>query len=239
MFDGKYQFQISSTPNRIFKNHRQFLYALILEDIPDARLWAKSNLANGDFGLRQIIVLGDLSAGRTIIMDISDEVHDYDSYAGDRIRNIQFYVESSEDTITLYPYTPKSDNPLVIYYQNSLGGLDSIICEGDQQPGLETFGFERDIAMSYDDNITDNSQYSYVNEGARETITIFANGPKKEITALRDLYLIKNCWIIEDGQWIPMIVQGSSYDLPSTRSNINRPSITLKYAHNEHAFDQI
>jgi hypothetical protein len=231
-----YEFLTGLSRRRFSKTSPMFLYVNVLSLISNSKLFCTIHHTLGNL-TTQIYNIGELSVG-VKILDVSYATAAYDSRVIGTIKSIDFFINTGP-SITLYPYTPKGDNTLVIYYQNSLGGLDSVICEGDQAPSLETEGYEVELAQSYDSNITDNQQYSYEQEGMRESMTVTAIGPKNEILALKDLYLWKNAFVIENDQWIPIIIQGQSYALPTAKTNIYKQQITFKYAHKELAIDRI
>ncbi len=151
-----------------------------------------------------------------------------------------FTIESS---IHLYPVDYNTDQTRAIYYHNSLGGLDSLICTGDQLVGGNFFSTvrERPFELGYDNKNL--QQYFPTNQSMRRTVEVFTGyKPKLEIEALDDLFLLKRAYeyISINGQYpdlVPIEPELETVTYQGDKENLHALSFSYKHAFSDRSID--
>lgn len=148
------------------------------------------------------------------------------------------------ETLTVYPYVPDGDSQRAIYYHNSYGGLDSVICEGDQQLSLEVSGITTRKEKGINFSVLTHVQLQVVNpRRISQHLLYTGHKPTREIQALADLFLIKSAYeyVILDGAkyLLPIIPVDNAKELPSKKNNMKRISFGYQYAWEEKSMDRI
>lgn len=160
-----------------------------------------------------------------------------------RIESPDFADQSAQDHIVCIPYTPTGDNIKAIYYNNSYGGLDSIICTGDQQQSIETQNILSSKAeeLGYEQGSSQITALnpSFINAEQAHT----GNHPKGEIEALHDLLTLKSAveYQMINGVelFIAIIPLGNGISFPSKKANMKSLSFSYRYAFEQKAIDRI
>lgn len=213
---------------------------------------AVSSSSGGTSNIHNVTVDADiaLQAGEVQCFDMSFATQAYDALnPAKTIRSILIRIESpdfadqdAQDHIIYYPYTPKGDNIRAIYYHNSYGGIDSIICTGDQQHSIETTGYitHRPLDLGYDLGA---AQIKYA-DPYHQTISQVSTGPKPglEVFALHDLFALKAAYehrqISGVDVLVPIIPEGQGIAFPSAKTNIKNLAFSYRYAFEERAKDR-
>lgn len=109
----------------------EYMYILPLQNITSAQLTVLITYTDATTH-SEPIALGNLAQYEGIIMRLADDYLDLNSYNPTKtIQHIELYINaSSTERIKYQMYEPYTDNQVTLYYANSLGGFDSLICEG-------------------------------------------------------------------------------------------------------------
>ncbi len=228
----------------------EFLYVYPREDKAAARLYYEITQDDSSQVVNSIS-LGDLRRGETKIVDISQDVEDYEGQkgAGRTIKSIKFYVHTSqtatpEDYIVAIPWTPTSKDRTAIYYANSYGGWDSLVCEGESQGNIENDQITSRRILPINYNIQLNPQVLLQDSRGMQVFT-FTTGkmPRLEREALRDMALKKQLAIYsvinQTKVKLPAIFDESSMPLASSFSNITNLAFSLRFAWEAKALDRV
>lgn len=245
-FTGPYTFLTTKPSQRLFSmDHPEWLYICPNEEIASAQLTVIIMYSDAS-KVVITIALGTLKLGEVQCLDISNKRRNYNQYNPTKsISKITIYISDIEnDHLILRPYTPQSDQILAIYYHNSYGGMDSLICLEDQQESIEMEGIvtAKPIDAAYDES---SAQFIYNDGKFRSSVsTISGMLPKKELFALKDLFIIKKAWqYTEDSDniksLIPLIPESQSVVFPSGRNNVKKLAINFRYAFDEMAISRI
>lgn len=251
VFTGSYQFLTTKPATRRFsKINKEWLYILPMADMNSANLYYKMYF-DDDTNSTGSISLGNLRDDEAKIVDISYALVDYDSIItspATRIKKIEVYVgtassEDSGDKITLIPYTPQGE-VLALYYANSYGGFDSLICTGANSQNLISEQEVTKRIMTHSEDINTTAQYKVVDAMARSSYTInTAFMPLGEVKALRDLSIKKPIRMMKeiDGvtTMVPYILEPNSLSMPSTFTPNTNFSFVITEAMDNHAFEAI
>jgi len=143
---------------------------------------------------------------------------------------------TADDMLFYYPYDYAAQEIVPIYYTNSLGGIDSVICTMSDRS--ESNEFERVTAVMHPDyqtNSHNQRQYralSAYGTTGWEVIT----GPmpsQADAEALRDLWAINHAWVYDSigGQqvYVPIYIEGQPV-MPSQNSAIKSLAISYRLA---------
>ncbi|REE01099.1 hypothetical protein [Marinoscillum furvescens] len=245
-----YQF-LTTRPQRrmISKNHPEFLYILPHQTVTSPKLVAVVTYTDNTSEKHELLAT-TLRAGETRMYDISYAKRNYDMLnPAKTIRKFIIRVDSpdypdgTEDYIECYPYTPTGDHIRAIYYHNSQGGVDSLICVGDEQEQIQANGIitAQPFEAVYE---SASQQFRYADPKFRTQHSLSsAAKPGKEVFALKDLFLIKQAYEYHKHDTVvtraPIIPEQEQLILPSAKSNIKRLAITYRYAFEQRAMDRV
>ncbi len=192
-----------------------------------------------------------LRAGEARIFNIGFDKIDYTALDSSktikhiviRVESTDFTDQSAQDFVQYFPYNPSADNVLAIYYHNSMSGIDSLICAGDQAESTESNGV---ITASPIDAVYDSgsAQYKYADPSFRSSLqTSTGTQPGKEIFALKDFFNTKSAFEYRDTDAgvlrLPIIPISEGMTYPSTNSNLKQLQISFQYAFEEKTIDRI
>jgi hypothetical protein len=240
---GNYHFLTSKPLTRnIFEIQKEWLYILPLVDITAAVLdivitYTDATTQDAD------VALGDLTKGEVNVVDIGFPAQDYNSHQAKTIESIAIKIDSDAEKIILKPVDLSTDNIRHLFYMNSLGGIDSLICIGDQQDNLETSRLISQKELSIDAPL-DESEFIVSSIKARAPFNVYTGiKPDKEIRAAKDLFLVNEIFeqIENDGTFamVPIIVDQKSVKFPSKNNNLKAIQFTARPAWDEVALDRI
>lgn len=247
-----YQFLTTKPQRRLIStDHPEWLYILPNVDIPGASLVATCYWQSGGNITYTLISADelDLNGGEVRYFDISYAKRNYanldpaKTIAYIRIQINAAAIDSGEkDYIDLVPYTPVGDDITAIYYRNSQGGMDSLICAGDVQEAIEIDGLQvaTPLEAVYD---TQAAQYSWVDPSYRTDISVHTGAKStRELKALKDLMLIKSAFEYREADGVlftkDIIPEQLSVSMPSSRTNIKKLSFIYRYAVSQKAIDR-
>lgn len=202
LFKPPYTFLTTKPASRLLSRlHPEWLAILPIEDIANAAIYADVNYTDGTANFSEVLAIGDLlRAGEVQAVRIDFQTIDWDAIVPAKsIRYIELTIRSggialtNDDPLRYYPYTPDGDLELqrAIYYHNSYGGIDSLICLGDQQLSIETTGYTtaRPLDLGYQ---LATAQYKYVDPYFTEVQQVITGKkPALELFALHDLFALK------------------------------------------------
>jgi len=242
---------LTTKPQRrlLSKLHPEWLYVLPKVTMTTERLVADVTYTDGTTTSYTLIDTEALTlrAGEVKYFDVSYAKRNYDNMnPAKTIKYITIKITSSQgfgDFVTYFPYTPNGDDIKAIYYHNSQGGVDSLICESDIQ---ESRSFDGLVTASPMESVYDTNaaQFKYVDPSFRSEFSLSSGQkPAKEIFALHDLFSIKRAYEYEEiagGKLLtPIIPEQRDITFPSARTNIRQLSFTYRYAFDQRAIDRI
>lgn len=247
-----YTFLTTKPQKRLISTlHPERLYILPHEDIPTASLRAVVTYTDGTTEEHVLIsnVNLDINGGQVREFDVSYAKRDYNNLnSAKTIKYFQIHLYKSAakmtggDYIQYYPYTPSSDQLKAIYYHNSWGGLDSLICEGDQQVSRQFQGDQTAIPLEavYDGQ---QHQFRWMDPVFRTQQSVnTTNRPAAEIDALDDFFMLKRAYEYKRKSGghvlLPIIPEQPEVIMPSSRSNIKKLSFSYRYAFEQRARDR-
>lgn len=255
-FVTPYSFLTTKPQKRLLSRlHPEWLYVLPIESITTPKLVAVIAHRDNSATSYTLIDTGDLvlRAGEVKCLDVSYARWDYDAVEPTKIiRSIAIRIESpdfedqgAQDYIQYVPYPAAAgfgDFSRALYYHNSMGGLDSVICSGDHQDTLSLDGY---MTVQPLEAVWDQAtaQYRY----ADPTFLTYADvnvpvRPTREVFALKDLFIHKRAYEYQQGEdWqalVPIVVQGEELQLPAYRDNLKRLSLRYQYGFIEKAIDR-
>ncbi len=163
---------------------------------------------------------------------------------GKTIKKIEVWVEE-DPIITTLEYiivSDKSDNSSVFYYKNSMGGLDYLVCEGNEQNIFEAeeVVHRKNLHVGYSYN---EAEFEVNNQVSRDIYEVSTgNKPKKEILSLKDMihHNVVHKIVVKDGVKIPVPVRliTKSSSLPSEWSNLKNLSFQYRYNYDNRAINR-
>ncbi len=161
------------------------------------------------------------------------------------IRKIEVWVEE-DPVITVLEYiivSDKSSRNYIFYYKNSMGGLDYLVCEGDEQNIFESeeVVHRKNLHVGYSYS---EAEFEVNNQISRDIYEVFTgNKPKKEILALKDMihHNVVHKIVVKDGVNIPVPVRliTKSSSLPSEWSNIKNLSFQYRYNYDNRTLNRV
>lgn len=230
-------------------DHPEWIYVVSTEDYASAQLrtiiWDRDG---GQIAATVLLELGTLRAFEVRMLNISNAVYNYETHDPDEpIKDIDIFIRSgSTDSavIKLVPSTPTSESIRALYYHNSLGGLDSMICTGEQQQSNE-FSFvntEKPVELGF--GLDDAPPMQSINQEVQTSFNVNTGyKPKAEIKAFTDFFLIRRGYeyrqLNGSYQLIPIQPIMSALDHPSERASLHALSFGYKYAFTNKAMDQV
>ncbi len=250
-FTGDYQLLTTKADKRrLSTTDPEYVYVCPIADMTGANLYAKAYYSDATTNVHTVS-LSNLNKGETKCVDIGYAAIDYVSNipSGESISKIEIYVgtadtEDSGDKLTYIPYTAISDQKLRVYYVNSYGGMDSLICIGDRTESVESDYQIASAEIDYDGVLQESPQFTIHNSRGRRSFEIYTGHlPEKEAEALRELGVKKPVCIHETVNAVetllPAILDGNGVALPSQRSTLHNQVIRLRYAWEDMAFDRV
>jgi hypothetical protein len=152
---------------------------------------------------------------------------------------------TAENVIVYYPYSYSADEVEALYYVNSLGGIDSIICAIPDQKRRDTIrSISAELNPDYMSNTKAQRQYRTIESSARTGKTLSTGYlPRLEdLHALQDLYLLDYAWIYQQvgGQdrFLPVSIEQEA-DWPSEQSSLQALSINYQLSIDTKAYTKI
>lgn len=232
--------------------HPEQLYVLPNVDNLLPSLVANILYKDGTTSEEVLIPVGDwtLKAGQARAFEVGYARWNYANLDPTKtIRSITISIYTSgaaiagADAITYIPYTPAGDELKVIYYHNSYGGVDSLICAGDSQRSFTTDGLQvaRPVELVYEGE----DQYRMVQQRMRTDHSVNSgHKPRKEHQALIDLFLISTAYeyerISDDAYHLrPIILESAERALASIKTNIKNISFNYRYAFTQRAISRV
>lgn len=186
------------------KNQQEYLFLLPLTAITDAEFVIKINYTNETSELVPV-ALGNLAQYDGKIIRISYTETYYETINPSLIiKSLEFYLnENSTERIIYDIYEPITDNPIELFYANSLGGFDSLICEGAT---TDKVIYTRELVNRYtskDFELAQGDTYNTDSTAVRRLEISSGYKEKKDILALRDLAISGKILIRENGEFVP------------------------------------
>ncbi len=256
LFQEPYTFLTTKPRTRqLSRNHPEWLAVCVLEPdgLADCLLRALITYTDGSTANHILIDEGDIPAlleGSVYAFEIGFDRYAYDAVTPAKtIKHIRIHLENAafedqlaQDHVIYYPYTPAGDYVRALYYHNSYGGLDSVICTGDRQRSVAAQGYESSRAE--DIRALEVPQKVYNHLGYEEQVKVTTGAkPSGEIDALHDLLTIKSAFEYKDlsgeAYLVPIIPNGDGFELPSEKTNVKMMSFSYRYAHTQKAIDRI
>ena len=245
-FSGVYQF-LSTKPKirRLSMDDPEYLFFCALQEIQGARLFVRSYFSNTTTHV-QSLDLGTLHQGITKCIDVGFSSMGYlgNVPVGSFITKIDMYIgmdetDESGDKITYIPYIPDTDHKLLVYYVNSAGGLDSLVCEGDRRTTMDSDHTIAKRAVS-----KEAAQFVITNsKGQRKYDVNTGAMPNRSVRALMDMAIKKPISILQEINCIPtfspVLLVDNSMRMPSDMSNEQSLSFTLQDAYENTAIDRV
>jgi len=232
---------------RMSTDHPELLYILPLDELA-LDLKAKIYYTDATTTTITIQAAMDLRPGEVQIKNIGFESVDYVTHQPSKtISHIKIWLgtEDENEQLTYYPYTPDADQSIAIYYQNSAGGLDTLICLGDNQHTQSQDSIRTVSPLIFDEDLRNLRQYGLVGQRAitgKNTSVSHRYATRDEVMALRDFDLFREAWTYEEfagvNDFIPIILT-SAIEFPSQRNNLVAPAITFQYRFESRAFDRV
>lgn len=242
---ASYQFLTTKSLRRtIFKEQHEYLYILALEDMGQKNL--TFDLTYNDGSANQTSKsIGNLSKGDIHLIDVGFDNIGYDLIESAKtISLIQIHIDDElNERIYLTPATLPSDNAQHLFYFNSLGGMDSLICTGSTQETQQT-KFEESIREREADSGNSFSEIETHNSNGN-TLFDFNSGYKtlNELEACKDMFLINKSFklINQFGteSFLPLILTSSKIRHSPDDQNLKSISFSAKQSFIEEAKDRI
>ncbi len=246
---------LTTKPQRrlISKDHPELLVIAAGEAITSPTLKVVVTFTDATTESFDLIASGSLTlrAGESHCFNVGYDQYNYDAYNTSktvksfiiRVESADFTDQAAQDYIEYYPRKFESDTLKSLYYSNSQGGIDSLICTGDQTEANEQTGIitAQPIESVYDQAT---AQFKYTDPRIRKNISTNTGfKPGKEIFALQDLFKSEKVYeytsVTGGIQRVPVIMQGEGVTLPSERSNLKQLQISYKYAFEDKVIDRI
>jgi hypothetical protein len=149
---------------------------------------------------------------------------------------------TADDVITYYPVTMVADELVAIYYQNSYGGIDSLICKGAKQPiqENESIAARSGVSLLKDDSLRVNR--TIANRATFGNLVHTGYSTRKELYALQDLFLINHAWELMtlggEERFVPIDID-QSVKWPDNRENLQALPIRYRYAMEQKAITRV
>lgn len=234
---------------RMSTAHPELLYVLPHQAISSHDLAAVCHYTDGTTSPLVIKAGLSLNASEVKRYRIGYDAVDYDAVQPTKtLKKIVISIADEStgvalgESLTYYPYTPQGDYVQAIYYHNSLGGVDSLICEGDQQVSRQFGGYMTAIPL---DAVYDGQahQYKWVDPTFSTTKGMNTGAmPRGEVEALHDFFSLKRAWEykVKNGGVIlnPIIPEQPEVSFPSSRTNMKKLSFGYRYAFDQRAIDR-
>jgi len=189
-----------------------------------------------------------LAAGEVRYWDVSQYSQDYAAVNPSKtISKIKIWLgtEDANEQLHYYPYTPTTDELRAIYYNNTAGGIDTVICMGDEQRSQGNFAIDTVSPMVMEMEIQSLRQYGLSGQRARTGHTLHTAhrySTSDEMLALRDFDLLRTGWLFEVVNNLPKmlnIILTGSIPYAAARSTLVAVPITFQFAFEEKAFDRV
>jgi hypothetical protein len=233
---------------RMSKSHPELLYILPLDERLNIDLRAKITYTDASTSTITAKAALDLRPGEVQVVNIGFETVNYPAAQPSKtILHIKFFLgtEGDNEELIYYPYTPDSDQSVALYYQNSAGGLDTLICAGDIQHRQSHDSISTVSPLVYDEDWRNLRQYGLAAQRAiagKSTNVMHRYATRDEVTALRDFDLFREAWIYEDVSgvmdYVPILLT-TPIEFPSERNNLVAPVINFQYRFESKAFDRV
>ena len=237
----EYQFLTTKPLTRRFSlSHPELLYVFPYVNLSTT---LQAQLFYTDASQSSIINLTSTTSftqGQVKAFDISEDTNNYTQQnQAKTIERIEIDLpDEGSDKLILYPYTPKSSQVKAIYYHNSQGGLDSVICTGDQQNTTDFEAIQSVKALDLASNFAD-PQVKNTNQFFTDNFNINTGFMLQgEMNALKDLKLINTAYEYNNGTFIPIDIIPDSLQLPSEKNNLKAASFSYKHAFEQRAIDR-
>lgn len=140
---------------------------------------------------------------------------------------------SADDIITYLLHDEAAEYLTPIYYTNSLGGIDSIICHSAQrQPLHQLESITGVLQPDFSTNYRNQRQYRQLSATGRKGYRVMTGQlpGRAHLQALEELWLINHAWVYTtvggQSRWLPIEILGS-YTPPDDSDN--RQSLTIEY----------
>ncbi len=226
--------------------HPEWLYILPVADKNAATLSVLITYTDGNTDTK-VIPIGNLRTSEVVVINISEANQLYTEVDDTKtIQKMVMSVNSTDDTLTLYPFYPseKSDQVVALYYHNSYGGLDSLICMGDYSDTLEAEQLIVEQPIDETKNVTTHPQFLPTYPRGRRGVDQHTGyKTEDELLALRDMLLLNKGYEYQsiNGQQVllPIIFQNASITLPSKKTNARAMQLQYRRASVDYALDRI
>jgi hypothetical protein len=247
MYTGQYTF-LTTKPaaRRLCTLFSDFLYVLPIESV-SLDLNARIYYTDGTNALYKIEESVSLVAGSVEYWDISPATVNYAAVEPSKtINRIKIYMGTEDETETLnyYPYTPTNDELRAIYYANTAGGVDVVICTGDEQRSQGNEWIDSVSPQVLESSIQNIRNYGVSNQRARTGFTFHTShrySTREELLALRDFDLLRTGWLYEEMDNLPKmlpILLSAPIPYAPARANLVAVPISFNFAFDEKAFDR-
>lgn len=244
-FSGDYTFLTTKPANRrLVRGYPELLLILPNTDISSAILrmtvtWSDATTSNMD------ISLGDLRTGEVKAVNIGTDARDYDGLqpAKTAVKVVAKVGTTGTKTLTYLFAQAQSDTKQALYYANSYGGYDSIICTGDSQRIQENSSVDTRRSLIMESSIRNLQEYGVANAQARVGRSVSTGYlTPAEYQASQDLFLHRHGYVYESvggvNTFVPVIFD-SDITWSTERSNLKIVGITYRYAPTFRAFDRV
>jgi hypothetical protein len=244
MFSGAYTILTTKPASRLMsKDHPELLNVLPHVDNPTLKLQAKVTKQDAS-SVTHLIDTFAARDGEVYSFQIGWDDEAYPDKAN--IKKIEIYCGGSygaaDDVITYYPVTMVADELVAIYYQNSYGGIDSLICKGSKQPiqKNESIAARSGGSLLKDDSLRVNR--TIANRATRGNLVHTGYSTRKELYALQDLFLINHAWELMtlggEERFVPIDID-QSVSWPDNRENLQALPIRYRYSMEQKAITRV
>lgn len=249
-----YLLQTTKPEKREFSmDHPEWIYVVPTEDTNNVYLYAKVYYTDESDQMYAVSALKNLRKNEAVIFNISNSQVDYENLNPAKIiKYFELFIglqgslpqPAIGDKIICIPKSYAQDKETIraIYYYNSIGGLDSIICTGEQQRSSVNryitseqparLGFNLDAPLIKDTNQEKTNRF-LVNTGFKS---------KGEIQAF-----VEEFWLVRQGfeyrlvngvyRLLPIRPSADSMEIPGERENLQALEFTYEYAFRNRAND--
>jgi hypothetical protein len=238
MFTGDYTFLTTRpTIRRMSRSHPEILKVLPHTTVSGQTLKARITYTDATPTADYTIQTFDARAGEVYTFFIGYEAVAYPSKSV--AKTLELYMgnyATATEKITYILHDYSAEVVKALYYINSYGGFDTLICEAPDQQLLQDMKSEQAILNpDFRTNYRNQRQYRSIQPSSRAGYS-HTTGPlpsRKHLQALRDLFLIGHAWLYETigglSRYVPIDID-QDVSWPSEDANIQQLMLTYFYA---------
>lgn len=232
---------------RICADYPELLYVLPLETLT-ASVLARVYWTDGTNDAYTLEADVPFTAGEVMYWDISPYTQDY--AALQPLKTVDYVkvwvdVEDGGETVRGYVYTADTDQSRAVYYVNSAGGVDVVICAGDEQYTQENRAVDTVQPLVLDTTLQNLRSYDVTGQRARTGLllhTHHAYATREEMAALRCFDLLRRGWLweaISGGPRLLPVLLADNIPYATARATAVAVPIRLRFAYDEQSLDRI